>query len=76
MSCSSKSRHIGINYLGVSDRVKQRKISAKHCPTNKMLADLFSNPLQGSKFKFSRRVVMVWDDVATFWDYSNYKDEL
>ena len=53
MSCSSKSKHIRIRFFWEADRVKQEKISVKYCSTIKMLVDLFTKPLQGSKFNFS-----------------------
>ena len=42
----------------------------------KILADFFTKPLQGSKFQLFRRVMMEWDDVATLWDNSNDKDKV
>ena len=59
ISCSSKSSFTGITFFWVDDKVKQGKTSIKHCPTNKTLAYLFTKALQGSKFKFFRRVIMV-----------------
>ena len=56
--------------------MKQGKISVKHLSTEKMLPDFFTKPLQGSKFKLFRRVIMVLDDVATLWDDSKYNDKL
>ena len=65
ISCSIKSRHIVIKFFVLDDMAKQVNISVKHCPTEKMLSYFFTKPLQGSKFKFFRRVIMRWDDVAT-----------
>ena len=65
MSCSIKSRHIVIKFFWVVNRLKRGKISVKHCPTEKMLAYFFTKPLQGSKLKNFRKVIMGWDDVAT-----------
>ena len=55
---SRKSRHIGINFFWVDNRVKQVMISVKHCMTDNMLAYFLTKTLQGSKFKLSRRVIM------------------
>ena len=63
--CSSKSIHVGLKFFWVVGKVKQGKISLKHCLTDKMFADLFTKPLQGSKFKLFIKVIMGWDDVAT-----------
>ena len=51
--------------------VKQGKMSIKNCPTDKTLSDLFTKPLQGSKFNMFRRVIMGWDGIETLWDDSN-----
>ena len=67
ISCSSKSRHIVIKLFWVSDREKQEKRSIKHHPIDKMLADFFTKPVQGSKFKIFRTVVMGWNDVVMLW---------
>ena len=48
MSCSSKSRHIAIKFFWITDRVKQGLRCVQHCPTDIMLADFFTKPLQGS----------------------------
>ena len=41
----------------VADRVKKGKVSIQHCPTNKILVDFFTKPLQGSLFKFSKDII-------------------
>ena len=76
MSYSSKSRHIRIKLFWVDDKVKQKNIIVKHWPTEKMLTDFFAKPLQGSKFKIFRWVIMVLDDVAMLWENSNDKDKV
>mmetsp|Transcript_9758 Transcript_9758/g.13789 ORF Transcript_9758/g.13789 Transcript_9758/m.13789 type:complete len:101 (+) Transcript_9758:1862-2164(+) len=45
LSCGSNSRHINIRFFWIADRFKQGKITVKHCPTDKMLADFFTKPL-------------------------------
>ena len=45
--CSSNSRDISIKYFWVVDRVKQGKIDIRYCSTAKMLADFYTQPLQG-----------------------------
>ena len=34
-----------------------------------MLANFFSKPLQGKKFRMYRLVIMGWDNVSTLWKY-------
>ena len=67
-SCGSRSRHINIKFFWITDRVKQGKISVRHCPTDKMIADFFTKPLQGSKFNQFRRIIMGWDHISTLHD--------
>jgi len=58
-SCGSKSRHINIRYFWVVDRINQKNdaITVEYCPTGQMVADFFTNPLQGSLFRRMRDVV-------------------
>jgi hypothetical protein len=67
LSCSSKSRHINIKFFWIADRVKQGKMTIKHCPTDIMLADFFTKPLQGKKFNMFREVIMGWEPVESLW---------
>jgi len=67
LSCGSNSRHINIKFFWITDRVQQGKITIKHCPTDKMLADYFTKPLQGKKFHLFRRIIMGWDHISTLW---------
>ena len=76
MSCSRKSKHIGIQLFWADARVKQGKIRVNHCPTDKILAYFFTDNLQGSKLNLFRRVIMEWDDVLTLWDDSDDKDKV
>ena len=67
MSCSSKSRNIDIKFFWITDRVKQGLLRVQHCPTDIMLADCFTKPLQSKKFIIFHRVIMGWDHVSTLW---------
>ena len=42
----------------VKDRVDKGEIKVEYCPTNIMLADFFTKPLQGRLFKDFRDVIM------------------
>ena len=70
MSCSSNSRHIAIKFFWITDRVKQGLLRVQHCPTDIMLADFFTKPLQGKKFIMFSPVIMGWDHVSTLWQYA------
>jgi hypothetical protein len=57
-SCGPNSRHIDIRYFFIKDRLEIENMTVKHCPTEQMLADFFTKPLQGSLFRKFRDVVM------------------
>ncbi len=60
-SCTGNSRHVDIRYFFVHDRVKTGNIKVVYCPTERMLADFFTKPLQGGLFKKFRNAVMGYD---------------
>jgi len=49
-STGQKSCHIDIQYFFIKEHVQTEGISIEHCPTDEMLADFFSKPLQGNLF--------------------------
>mmetsp|Transcript_11438 Transcript_11438/g.14335 ORF Transcript_11438/g.14335 Transcript_11438/m.14335 type:complete len:209 (+) Transcript_11438:991-1617(+) len=57
-SCTGNSRHINIRYFFVKDRVDKGELIIEYCPTEKMLADFFTKPLQGRQFKLMRDIIM------------------
>ena len=67
-SCGQKSRHIHIRYFFIKDRIRAGNVSVEFCPTELMLADFFTKPLQGSLFKKFRRVVMGYDPLSVLQD--------
>ncbi len=67
-SCTGRSRHIDIKYFWITDRVKQGKLNIKRCPTDRMVADYFTKPLQGKQFHRLRRVIMGYDHMSTVTD--------
>ena len=58
MSAGSKSKYINNRYFCVTNRIKSGEINIKYCPTELMLADFFTKPLQGSSFNRMRDVSM------------------
>jgi KUP system potassium uptake protein len=57
-SCGQKSQHINIRYFFMQDRFESEGISVVYCPTNEMLANFFTKPLQGSIFRKFRAVLL------------------
>ena len=42
----------------MKDRIKKGEVEVKYCPTEYMLADFFTKPLQGNVFKVFQEVIM------------------
>ena len=57
-SAGQHSRHINIRYFFIKDRIANGEINLIHCPTESMIADFFTIPLQGSLFKKFRDIIM------------------
>ena len=57
-SAGQKSRHIHIRYFWITDRLKADNIKLIHCPTEAMLADFFTKPIQGNLFRRFRAVLL------------------
>ncbi len=57
-SSSQRTRHLNIKYFFVTDQVEQGNILIKFCPTDGMVADFMSKPLQGEKFRRFRKQIM------------------
>jgi hypothetical protein len=57
-SSGKRTRHINIRYFLVADRVKSGEVSIEYCPTEVMLADYLTKPLQGAKFIWFRDQIL------------------
>ena len=57
-SSSKRTRHINIRYYFVTDRIKQKEVRVDYCPTEDMIADFFTKPLQGAKFTSFRDFIL------------------
>jgi hypothetical protein len=70
MSSSKQTRHLNIRYLFVAGCIKAKELSTKYCPTEDMLSDYFTKPLQGALFRKLRNLIMNVDPViASRWDH-------
>ena len=49
-SSTKRTKHMDIQYFYVGDHIQNKTLSLHHCPTEEMLADYFTKPLQGSLF--------------------------
>jgi len=59
-SNSVRTRHINIRFFFVKDRVDKGEIIVKHMPTDSMIADILTKPLQGEKFRELRAKLLNW----------------
>ena len=50
-SCTVNSRHIPIRYFPAKERFNKDKFIIEYCPTESMLADFFTKPLQGGNIQ-------------------------
>jgi histone deacetylase 1/2 len=55
---NERTRHINIKFFFVHDRVKKGEIVIKYMNTDDMLADMFTKPMQGDKFKQMRDTLL------------------
>jgi hypothetical protein len=67
MSSSKCTCHINIQYFFVTDHVKQGNLRVAYCPTDDMIADFFTKPLQGTYRRF-RELIMNSPDAAVAWE--------
>ena len=63
-SCTGNLRHIHIRYFFVKDRIEKKEMRVEYCPTENMLADYCTKPLQGSRFKEYRNYVMGYKPIS------------
>ena len=49
-SSTKRMKHMHIHYFYVTEQVQNKNIHVAHCPTEEMVADFFTKPLQGSLF--------------------------
>ena len=57
-SAGKRSRAINIRYFFVTDHVEKGNVSIEYCPTDDMIADFMTKPLQGQKFRDFRSDIL------------------
>ena len=57
-SSSKRTRHIKIRYYLVPDRIAKGDLRIVWCPTEQMIADFLTKPLQGNAFVKIRDLIM------------------
>jgi hypothetical protein len=67
MSSSKRTRHLNIRYFFVTDSFKAKELSITYCPTEEMISDYFTKPLQSTLFRKMRGLIMNVDPWVTTW---------
>ena len=49
---------MNVQYFFVVDKIKNKEVKIVYCPTEKMIADYNTKPLQGSLFYYFRNKIM------------------
>lgn len=57
-SAGKRSRHIDNRYFFIKDCIMRKQVEVKYCPTDEMLADFLTKPMQGAKFYKLRKWLM------------------
>ena len=58
---------MNIRYFFITDRIKKGDLHIEYCPTDNMVADFLTKPLQGKKFLRFRKVIMNLQDWNLHW---------
>ena len=66
LSSTKRTKHMNIRYFYIKDRVDSKDVRIEHCPTEDMLADYFTKPLQGSLFLKLRDLIMNIDPSSKY----------
>jgi hypothetical protein len=62
-SSSERTRHVHIRHFWVRDRIESGDIQVAYLPTDLMIADILTKPLQGDKFIEMRNQLLNWKNV-------------
>ena len=57
-SSGKRTRHMNIRYFYIMDKVNNGDVTLEYCPTEKMVADYFTKPLQGKRFNEFIKIIM------------------
>ena len=60
-STSDRTRHIKIRYYFVNQFIENGEMKIRYCPTDDMVADILTKPLQGDKFTTLARKLLGYD---------------
>ena len=71
------TKHMDARYFYITDIIKRNQVKIDHCPTEQMVADFFTKPLQGQLFWLPRDYIMghVNHDDIINTDIANVDDD-
>ena len=64
-STSRRTRRLDVGLFNIKDKLRQHNIEVRYCPTENMVADFFTKPLQGTHFRKLRRLILGMDAMST-----------
>ena len=67
-SSGQKTKHMDNRFFWIKDRIESEGIEVRYCPTEMMIADFFTKPLQGRLFRKFRDVVLGYKHISTLVD--------
>ena len=50
LSAGKRSRHLNIKYFYITDQLERKELEIEYCPTDDMIGDFNTKPLQGNKY--------------------------
>jgi hypothetical protein len=59
LSLKKKTKHLDICYFYVKDLLDRGIVQVQHCVSDDVIADLFTKPLQGSKFQMLHGIILI-----------------
>ena len=57
-SAGKRSRAMNIRYFFITDQIEKGNATVEHCPTDVMVGDFMTKPLQGTKFREFRKDIL------------------
>ena len=57
-SSSKRTRALNIRYFFLTDQIAKKNLTVEYCPTDKMVGDYMSKPLQGKAFQTLKKQIM------------------
>jgi hypothetical protein len=59
-STAESTRHIAIRFYFIKDKVDSNELRIEYMPTEDMIADILTKPLQGELFRSLRKKLLNW----------------